>query len=252
LRTGKKNKKNKSVLKQMKKAKKKAKKQARKAAEAVEDAVEDVVDAAEDVAKDVVAAAERTMEELQDMAKRAFKKILEAAANAMVAACVEINWSGSACGEEPAPPRHRAGVASTAWRTTRRFSTNVQKNFDFHTADDSSNTSPSPAPGKRVSRPTCLNHGRVAASAPRQRSGTASGENASSFVSCARQVVAATKVGGATRGALVVGLRFVPTDERRRGRPASAHAAARQAAIFIIIGGLPPPFPPLWASGVTL
>ena len=31
------------------------------------------------------------MEELQDMAKRAFKKILEAAANAMVAACVEIN-----------------------------------------------------------------------------------------------------------------------------------------------------------------
>ena len=121
LRTGKKNKKNKSVLKQMKKAKKKAKKQAKKAAEAcedaVEDAVEDVVDAAEDVAKDVVAAAERTMEELQDMAKRAFKKILEAAANAMVAACVEINWSGSACGEEPAPPRHRAGVASMAWRT---------------------------------------------------------------------------------------------------------------------------------------
>ena len=118
MRTGKKNKKNKSVLKQMKKAKKKAKKQARKAAEAVEDAVEDV-------AKDVVAAAERTMEELQDMAKRAFKKILEAAANAMVAACVEINWSGSACGEEPAPPRHRAGVASVAWRTRRRFNTNA-------------------------------------------------------------------------------------------------------------------------------
>ena len=125
LRAGKKNKKKGGVLKQMKKAKKKAKKQARKAAEAVEDAVEDVVDAAEDVAKDVVAAAERTMEELQDMAKRAFKKILEAAANAMVAACVEINWSGSACGEEPAPPRHRAGVASMAWRTTRRFSTNA-------------------------------------------------------------------------------------------------------------------------------
>ena len=114
LRTGKKNKKKKSVLKQMKKArsrvravdfgsppppqakkkaKKQAKKQARKAAEAcedaveaVEDAVEDVVDAAGDVAKAVVAAAERTMEELQEMAKRAFKKILEAAANAMVAA----------------------------------------------------------------------------------------------------------------------------------------------------------------------
>ena len=104
---GKKNKKKKGVLKQMKKArarvravdcgsppppqakkkaKKQAKKQARKAAEACEDAVEDVVDAAGDVARAVVAAAERTMEELQAMAKRAFKKILEAAANAMVAA----------------------------------------------------------------------------------------------------------------------------------------------------------------------
>ena len=28
-------------------------------------------------------------------------------------------------GEEPASPRHRAGVASIAWRTTRRFSTNA-------------------------------------------------------------------------------------------------------------------------------
>ena len=28
-------------------------------------------------------------------------------------------------GEEPASPRHRAGVASMAWRTTRRFSTNT-------------------------------------------------------------------------------------------------------------------------------
>ena len=28
-------------------------------------------------------------------------------------------------GEEPASPRHRAGGASMAWRTTRRFSTNV-------------------------------------------------------------------------------------------------------------------------------
>ena len=27
--------------------------------------------------------------------------------------------------EEPAPPRHRAGVASMTWRTTRRFSTNA-------------------------------------------------------------------------------------------------------------------------------
>ena len=105
VRTGKKNKKNKSVLKQMKKAKKKAKKQAKKqarkaaeacedAVEAVEDAVEDVVEKAEDVAKAVVAAAERTMEELQEMAKRAFKKILEAAANAMVAAAQDVGtWA---------------------------------------------------------------------------------------------------------------------------------------------------------------
>jgi len=28
-------------------------------------------------------------------------------------------------GEERAPPRHRASVASMAWRTTRRFSTNA-------------------------------------------------------------------------------------------------------------------------------
>ena len=28
-------------------------------------------------------------------------------------------------GEEPAPPRHRAGVASMAWRSTRRFRTNA-------------------------------------------------------------------------------------------------------------------------------
>ena len=62
-----------------------------------------------------------------------------------VVACVEINQSvvctrqfftksflgdGAAVlarssGGERAPPRHRAGVASMAWRTTRRFSTNV-------------------------------------------------------------------------------------------------------------------------------
>jgi len=28
-------------------------------------------------------------------------------------------------GEEPTPPRHRAGVASLAWRSTRRFRTNA-------------------------------------------------------------------------------------------------------------------------------
>ena len=36
-------------------------------------------------------------------------------------------------GEEPAPPRHRADAASTAWRSTRRFGTNAPRNFDFHT-----------------------------------------------------------------------------------------------------------------------
>ena len=82
------------MKKAKKKAKKQAKKQARKAAEACEDAVEAVEDAVEDVAKAVVAAAERTMEELQEMAKRAFKKILEAAANAMVAAAQDVGtWA---------------------------------------------------------------------------------------------------------------------------------------------------------------
>ena len=35
-------------------------------------------------------------------------------------------------GEEAAPPRHRAGVASMAWRSTRRFRMTRRK-FDFHT-----------------------------------------------------------------------------------------------------------------------
>ena len=39
-------------------------------------------------------------------------------------------------GEEPASPRHRAGVASMAWRSTRRFSTNAPYNFDFHTGHE--------------------------------------------------------------------------------------------------------------------
>ena len=55
-----------------------------------------------------------------------------------VYACVEINQcvgcplhgDGAAVlapssGEEPASPRHRAGVASMAWRSTRRFRTNA-------------------------------------------------------------------------------------------------------------------------------
>ena len=42
-------------------------------------------------------------------------------------------------GEEPASPRHRAGVASMAWRSTRRFGTKFRRThrkFDFHTAAD--------------------------------------------------------------------------------------------------------------------
>jgi nicotinate phosphoribosyltransferase len=45
--------------------------------------------------------------------------------------CVEINLGDDVAalapssGEERGPPRHRAGVASMAWRTTRRFSTNA-------------------------------------------------------------------------------------------------------------------------------
>ena len=37
----------------------------------------------------------------------------------MVLVCVEINQCVGCTGEEPASPRHRAGVASMAWRTMR-------------------------------------------------------------------------------------------------------------------------------------
>ena len=46
----------------------------------------------------------------------------------IVGTCVEINQCVGcipSSGEEPASPRHRAGVASMAWRSTRRFSTNA-------------------------------------------------------------------------------------------------------------------------------
>ena len=52
----------------------------------------------------------------------------------LVEGCVEINQCflgddaaalAPSSGEEPAPLRHRAGVASMAWRSTRRFSTNA-------------------------------------------------------------------------------------------------------------------------------
>ena len=51
--------------------------------------------------------------------------------NGLVATCVEINQCvrcsvlARSGGEEPASPRHRAGVASMAWRPTRRFRTNA-------------------------------------------------------------------------------------------------------------------------------
>jgi hypothetical protein len=42
-----------------------------------------------------------------------------------VVRCVEINQGRAGSGEEPASPRHRAGVASMAWKSTRRFSANA-------------------------------------------------------------------------------------------------------------------------------
>ena len=48
-----------------------------------------------------------------------------------VSTCVEINQCvgyaalALSSGEEPASPRHRAGIASMAWRTTRRFRTDA-------------------------------------------------------------------------------------------------------------------------------
>ena len=35
------------------------------------------------------------------------------------------DWLAPSSGEEPAPARHRAGVASMAWRSARRFTTNA-------------------------------------------------------------------------------------------------------------------------------
>ena len=40
----------------------------------------------------------------------------------------ESNFESGARGEEPAPPRYRAGVASMAWRSTRRSSTKAPQN----------------------------------------------------------------------------------------------------------------------------
>ena len=63
---------------------------------------------------------------------RLFEAAVEAGADDVVDDCVEINQCvggaavlARASGEERAPPRYRAGVASMAWRMTRRFSTNA-------------------------------------------------------------------------------------------------------------------------------
>ena len=47
-------------------------------------------------------------------------------------------------GEELASPRHRAGVASMAWRSTRRFRTNAPLNFDFPHRSRMRSARPSP------------------------------------------------------------------------------------------------------------
>ena len=51
----------------------------------------------------------------------------------VAAACVEINQCVGCTGEEPASPRHRAGVASMAWRATNKRAVK----FDFHTGRQS-------------------------------------------------------------------------------------------------------------------
>ena len=72
-------------------------------------------------------------------AVKAREDLRKEAARADVVVCVEINQCvgchssamtavlAPSSAEEPASPRHRAGVASMAWRTTRRFSTNAVK-----------------------------------------------------------------------------------------------------------------------------
>ena len=62
------------------------------------------------------------------------EKAKDACAAAKASICVEINQCvgcddaavlAPSSGEEPVSPRHRAGIASTAWRSTRRFRTNA-------------------------------------------------------------------------------------------------------------------------------
>ena len=85
---------------------------------------------------------QRKLWEAKIGAGAAFLKPSQAASlkegNDFVVICVEINQCvgctflgddaavlALSSGEEPAPSRYRAGVASMAWKTTRRFSTNA-------------------------------------------------------------------------------------------------------------------------------
>ena len=87
----------------------------------------------------------REIEAFQREQEEHFSRLDAEAAAAAADACVEINQRvgctrqfftksflgddvavlARSSGEEPASPRHRAGVASMAWRTTRRFGTNA-------------------------------------------------------------------------------------------------------------------------------
>ena len=87
----------------------------------------------------------REIEAFQREQEEHFSRLDAEAAAAAADACVEINQRvgctrqfftksflgddaadlARSSGEEPASPRHRAGVASMAWRSTRRFRTNA-------------------------------------------------------------------------------------------------------------------------------
>jgi hypothetical protein len=99
------------------------------------------IDAALNLASALLSADET--EEAQKFCRETLRKLKRGCPpnDARVVTCVEINqcvgcrfFTKSFLGdgvavlalsraEEPAPPRYRAGVASMAWRTTRRFST---------------------------------------------------------------------------------------------------------------------------------
>ena len=75
-------------------------------------------------------------------------------------------WKSISAPENHDPCAEEVISKRTGSSSRRKRSSRAARRSAALNSDDSSNTSPSPAPGKRVSRPTCLNHGRVAASAP--------------------------------------------------------------------------------------